>query len=101
MLTLSDARYTERDGYPLLEVVVDGVVATMDTEWKPTLRDRGVIALGAPFDELWPPLGIEVDGRHVEVPGATDDPRLVSLFDRFWADANSDRFAVGPVPIPD
>lgn len=100
MLTLTDARYASLDGHPLLKVVVDGVEAVLDTEWKPTLRDRGILALGAPFDGLWPPLVLDVDGRRVEIPGATDEPRLVALFDRFWSAANSDRFIPGPVLIP-
>jgi len=96
-LDLKNAEYHQSQGHSLLFVEIDGVEAILNMEWKPTLREHGIVAVEQ-FINIWPPFVFELDGRKVEIPGGTDDRRLVALYSQFWHDENK---KFGPVPIPD
>jgi hypothetical protein len=97
-LPLTAARVETRDGYRLLILEIGGRTANLTTEWKPALRAIGLVCVG---DDLVDLTGertyVSPDGTETVLMGHTDDPRVYSLFERFW----HDRLKPGPVPIPD
>lgn len=100
-MNLANARYEREDGYAILRVEVDGKVATIGTEWKPSLRAAGIVFLGSDFQGVMPPIDFEPsDGGLTTLRGCTRDVRMVRLYDQFWSDANSGSFTPGPVSIP-
>src|SRR4051812_12618424 len=99
-MDLAHARYVWHDGYPMLEVEVDGRLARLDAYPKPGVHLAGYVSLGSRFRDLLPPITLHPpDGGPTVLTGCSDDRRLWLLYDRFLHRA--DPLAEGPVPIPD
>jgi hypothetical protein len=88
---LSNARHIRSDGYPILQVDVEGRTAYLLFEpAKPTGFADKKVYLGNEFADLVPDL----------VDGFTSDIRLFSLFDHYARACLSGSFRPGPIEIP-
>lgn len=87
-MQIENPQYVLDQGYPILEVEIDGRTYLIDSEQKPTLVRHGIVAV--PCSAFTARLGL------LTIPGATDDPRLFRLALAFGLEVRSGRFKPGP-----
>ena len=99
-MTLTNARYFWRDGYPMLSIEIDGHVAVFCSDVKPGVHNSGYVVVDAEGLEF-PDVTISPYGQPVTLSSATNNRRLWTVYDQFLQACNSDAdFPVGPVSIP-
>jgi hypothetical protein len=97
-MILANARYYWNDGYPMLAVEVDGRMAEMGTDCKPSLHEAGIVFLGSEFADAVPPIEFPTgDGHTTTLRGFSRDETLFRLYDEFL---QADEITPGPVAIP-
>ena len=101
MLKLSSPRYVRIDGYPYLEVGVEGTTARIEPPRHPSFHEQGLVVLGDDFADLVPAARyVGEDGRESPIDGLARDARLFRLVDDFALAVGRGDFAEGPVPLP-
>ena len=75
---ITNEKIVIHDGYPLLEVTLDGKIARIKAEQKPTLVKKGIIFIGTSFRGR-----TEVQFEERTLNGFSDDPNLFALYQRF------------------
>ena len=85
-MNISNPRYIRVQGYPVLELEVNGQTKRILAEQKATLVRHGLVAIG---DDVTP--GVELpNGRRLE--SSTDDPEIFRLATSFGLDCRYGRF---------
>lgn len=83
-MEIGTVRRVDADGYPALEIIVDGKRALLTTDAKRTLlRRHGILFLGPEFENGYAvtiPADPRVGQPEQVMRGFTDDPRIVALF---------------------
>jgi hypothetical protein len=98
-LRLENARHAIHDGYPCLEVEIEGRPCRLIHEAKQPFVDAGLVHVGGDFADICPPVTIRPYGGEPQTfEGFSADPRLFALWRRF---AVAEDFEPGPVAIPD
>ncbi len=76
-MNIENARYRSNQGYPLLDVVLDGKAYAISPEQKPTLVRHGLVSIpGVPFS---------ADLQGQALAGVTGDPYPFRLVTALWA----------------
>lgn len=89
-MNLENPRYIRVQGYPVLELELDGKTCRFHTEVKPTLLRHGFISVGFSM-----PFGVSLPNG-TKLSSCTDDPQLVRLVIAFGLSANNGLFQEGP-----
>ena len=90
-MDISNPRYIRVQGYPILEVEIDGQTRRIGAEQKPTLVRHGMVAIGS---DVAPGASLP-NGRRLE--SSTDDPEMFRLATSFGLDCHYGRFKEGDV----
>lgn len=81
-MEVTNIRYLSQDGYPILEMEIDGRPCRLGTDKKPTLIENGILVLGEGFEDL-PTIELEVDGEKVSIGSATRDRNVLEAWTQF------------------
>ena len=92
-MEIRNPRYVQDQGYSVLEVEINGRLARIFLEQKPTLYEAGIIFLGGEFESVLPAI---VFGS-LTLRGFTNDPEILRLYDEFGQAVEEGRFEPGPV----
>ncbi len=102
MRDLAAPRYLRVQGYPALEVTIDGIRTRLGTDHRRGPLAAGLAYLGPDLEDAGPPVAYrDESGRLHALAGYTDDRRFVALYRAFLDAAESGAFAPGPVALPD
>lgn len=92
-MQITNPRYVQTGGYPILELDLDGRTARITLEQKPTLYQAGLIFLGADWEEAVP----EIEFQGTTLRGFTNDPAILTLYDQFGEAVMSGTFRPGSI----
>lgn len=77
-MKITNVKYIRQDGYPLLQLEIDGVQTTISPEQKLTLIANGIVSCGSKMADKF-----SVVFRGNRFRGCTDDPELVEIVKSF------------------
>lgn len=77
----------DNDGIPYIEVTFNGKTAKISPlTAKRTLLDKGIVSLGADFEDELPPVAFDNGSHTIELYGCTTDPAIVGKVRKFIKD---------------
>jgi hypothetical protein len=106
-LQISSARYFFNDGYPSLEIIVNGKRVWLDGDNRNSLSEDGYIYLGTDFenDHSTPDINIpakpEIGRGEMQLRGFTADRRIQSLFLQYVRDVDNKVFSERQITLGD
>lgn len=95
-MKITNPRYVRQQGYPLLELEIDGITTRIEPPRKPSIHAAGLVFIGGEFHDLVPP--IEFKGTTLK--GFTNNPDIFRLTDQLGRAANDGTFQVGAIEYP-
>jgi hypothetical protein len=92
-MQIRNPRYVSDQGYPVLEVEIEGRLARIPLEQKPIAYEAGIIFVGSEFESILPAIVF----NSLTLRGCTNDPEILRLYDEFGQAVEEGRFEPGPV----
>lgn len=92
-MKITNVQYRRIDGYPVLELLIDGKQVRIMLEEKPSLHQAGLVFLGADWEGVVP----DIEFRGTTLRGFVQDPEILKLYDDFGKAVSSGNFRVGAI----
>jgi hypothetical protein len=92
-MKITNVQYQRIQGYPVLELLIDGKSARIMLEEKPSLYQAGLVFLGAAWEGVVP----DIEFRGTTLRGFVRDPEIFKLYDDFGKAVSIGNFRTSPV----